>query len=558
MNIDQERLLETILNLEHARRLERRLRLESDALLRGLQSINEAKEPDQLFSNIVTVLRDIFEFQDAVILQMQESGQMVPLVSTSSVFSGIIWRPQMLFGRVLSGQPSAVFDVAMIPEWQEVLPVIGSTVSSALHVAISDGLRGAMLICTHPEPQHFGPSHVKQAHRLSFFASQSLMTLINVIKLQQARQDLLKHQKLESLGLLAGGIAHDFNNILAVMLGSISLARKQLHNPEKLEQRLKAAQVASIRAQALTQQLLTFAKGGEPIKKTMQLNDILKEASDFALHGTAVKSSYAFDSQLWLVEADEGQLSQVIHNLIINAVQAMPDGGTVKIGTENLDTGESGLKMVRAYVEDSGCGVSEENLSRIFDPFFTTKKKGSGLGLATSYSIIKKHGGEITVSSSPGKGSIFSILLPASGGKVAEKLQDASTLFHGEGRVLVMDDEVALLETIKEMLEELGYRVECAANGTDAVELYRQSQEEGEPFDLVILDLTIPGEMGGKETISILRTLNPDVVAVVSSGYSKTAVLSNFRDYGFSAMIHKPYELNELSQILSDLTIKKT
>jgi signal transduction histidine kinase/CheY-like chemotaxis protein len=554
MSFEPERLLETILNLEHARRLERKLRWESESLLRGLRSINEAKDPDVLFANLIAVLRDVFDFQDAVILQMHESGQLVPLIATSVEFSKIIWQPQALFSRVLTGIPAAVFDVTLIPEWKEVLPNCSCTITSALHVFLHDGRRGAMLICTHPEPHHFGPSHVKQAHRFSSFVSQSLLALINSIKIQQARQEMLKTQKLESLGLLAGGIAHDFNNILAVMLGNISLARKQLHNPDKVDQRLQAAQNASVRAQALTQQLLTFARGGEPIKKIIPLNELLKEAADFAVHGTSLKCSFAFDSQLWPVEADEGQLSQVIHNLVINAVQAMPEGGTISIGSENVRNDADGRKMVMAYVTDSGCGIPEENLPRIFDPFFTTKQKGSGLGLATSYSIIKKHGGEITVSSKPGKGSTFSILLPASGGVIVEKHDDTSLLHRGEGRILVMDDEVPLLETVQAMLEELGYQVECATNSYDAILLYRQRLEAGEPFSAVILDLTIPGEMGGKETIGILREIDPLVKAVVSSGYSNNQVLSHFRDHGFSAMIHKPYELAELSRVMQEIS----
>lgn len=553
MPLEPEELLETILNLEHARCLERRLRLESEALLSGLRSVNEARDPDELFARLIAVLRDIFEFRDAFILQQNGAGELVPLVATDSEFFKVVWHPQALFTRVLSGKPAAVFDVSLIPEWKEPLASFSTRITSALHIFLRDARYGAILICTHSEPHHFGPAHIKQAHRLSFFASQSLLTLINSIKVQKARQEMLKNQKLESLGLLAGGIAHDFNNILTVMLGNISLARKQLNNPEKVDQRLMAAQNASIRAQALTLQLLTFAKGGEPIKRLIQLNSLLKEAADFALHGTSLRCSFNFDRGLWPVEADEGQLSQVIHNLVINAVQAMPEGGILTIGSENVRTGADVRAMVRIYVQDTGCGIPEENLTRIFDPFFTTKRRGSGLGLATSYSIIKKHGGEITVASRPGKGSTFSILLPAGSGELVEKQPDASVLHRGEGRVLVMDDEVPLLETVQAMLEELGYQVECATSGNETIELYRKAMQEGNPFAAVILDLTIPGEMGGRETIALLREVDPHVTAVVSSGYSNNPVLSHFRDYGFSGMIHKPYELEELSQVMQNL-----
>lgn len=555
MIIESEELLETILNLEHARQRERMLRQEADILLVGMRRINESQNPEELFNNLISVLNEIFHFQDAFILQLHENGSMTPFISTSSQFDNTVWHPQALFKRVLSGQPAAVFDVTCIPEWQAHRE-ISSKISSALHIFLHDGQNGAILICTHPDPHHFGPSHIKQASHFSSFASQSLLALINSIRLQKTRLEILKNQKLESLGLLAGGIAHDFNNILTVILGNISLARKQVKSPEKVEQRLLAAENALFRARSLTQQLLTFAKGGEPIKRIILLDGLLKEAADFATHGTALKCSFSFDNQVWPVEADEGQLSQVIHNLIINAIQAMPEGGTISIGAENIQDAVNGQDMVRIYVTDSGSGISEENLQRIFDPFFTTKQQGSGLGLATCHSIIKKHGGSISAASTLGEGSTFSILIPASCESEIIDQKRKNSIQSGQGRVLVMDDEIDVLETVQEMLKELGYQVECASNSQETVALYRKGLDEGVPFTTVILDLTIPGETGGKETINMLRAIDPEINAIVSSGYSNNPILANFREYGFKAMIHKPYELSELSNVIQQNNLK--
>src|SRR6185369_9792375 len=232
--------------------------------------------------------------------------------------------------------------------------------------------------------------------------------------LRQSRQEKIKTQKLESLGILAGGIAHDFNNILTAILGNISLARIQLHDLEKVAKRLDGAEIATIRAKDLAQQLLTFARGGEPVKKIVEVRGLLMEAADFALHGSNVRCKFALADNIWSVEADEGQLVQVIHNLVLNSIQAMQEGGTMTISAENVLSSQEGKRFVKIYVADSGAGISEQHLQRIFDPYFTTKKQGSGLGLATCYSIIKKHGGKIRAASVLGEGSVFTISLPAS------------------------------------------------------------------------------------------------------------------------------------------------
>ncbi len=377
-------------------------------------------------------------------------------------------------------------------------------------------------------------------------------TLADITELRQAKQEMLKTGKLESLGVLAGGIAHDFNNILTAILGNLSLLRRQLGNPERATRRLDEAEKAVSRAQDLSRQLLTFARGGEPVKKIVALGSLLQEAAGFVTHGSTVRCEYSWPDDLWAVEADEGQLSQVIHNLVINAVQAMPDGGIVTISAENVDT-PLGQRYVRIAVADTGTGIPESHLQKIFDPYFTTKQKGSGLGLATSYSIIRKHGGKLRAVSTLGKGSTFFISLPAATQQIKPQANAKSETARGRGRVLVMDDEDVVGEIAQAMLEELGYTVELVKDGAEAVELYRKRQEEATPFAAAIMDLTIPGGMGGKEAIKRLLDIDPAVKAIVSSGYFTDPVMADFREYGFSAVLSKPYRLEEMSSVLQEL-----
>jgi len=378
-------------------------------------------------------------------------------------------------------------------------------------------------------------------------------TVENITELRQARQDMMKSQKLESLGILAGGIAHDFNNILTTILGNISLARIQSHDPGISTKRLEEAENAIARAKDLTQQLLTFARGGEPVKKIIDVRGLLREAADFALHGSSVSCEFALGDDLWPVEADEGQLSQVIHNLVLNAVQAMPEGGTVTISAANVSSAQTGKRFINIAVADTGSGIPEHHLRMIFDPYFTTKQQGSGLGLATSYSIIRKHGGKIRVTSTLGKGSTFYVSLPASEHAIEARPDSRTDVPHGSGSVLVMDDEEVVRDITQAILEQLGYTAECVKDGSEAIDLYRKRKEAGTPFAVVIMDLTVPGGMGGKEAITPLLEIDPNVKAVVSSGYSTDPVMANYREYGFSAVLTKPYRLQEMSKVLQGL-----
>lgn len=371
--------------------------------------------------------------------------------------------------------------------------------------------------------------------------------------------ELQKMEKLESIGVLAGGIAHDLNNLLTAIMGNISLAKMDL-DPADRARRLNEAEKASMRVQDLTQQLLTFAKGGLPLIKTAEIGPLLRDAVSFSLRGANVSCDCHIPDDIWAVEVDEGQINQVINNLVINAQQAMPEGGAVKITVSNEEVGAASklpLQVgyyVKICVADQGTGITKKHLKRIFDPFFSTKTKGSGLGLATAYSIIQKHHGHISVTSKPEVGTAFTIYLPASiGGTAVGKGLDETEPVMGQGRILLMDDEVSIRELVTQMLTRLGYRITTSEHGAEAVGIFKDALDSGENFDAVILDLTIPGGMGGDETLQHLKQLEPAVKAIVSSGYSNDPILSSFRDYGFKGVISKPYKIREISMVLHDV-----
>lgn len=373
---------------------------------------------------------------------------------------------------------------------------------------------------------------------------------------QKIEQEQQRAEKLESIGVLAGGIAHDFNNILTGILGNISLAMIYTNAGDEIHQRLGDAEKASLRARDLTQQLLTFAKGGAPLKKTLSLGGLVQDSAVFALRGSKVKSEFLINEDLWKVEMDAGQMGQVIHNMAINACQAMPDGGTIRFHAENVIMddkdalhGKKG-EFIKLSVTDHGVGILKEHYQKIFDPYFTTKQQGSGLGLAVTYSIIKNHDGFITVESELGVGTTFNIFLPAAPAQAAENAQTAEPLYFGRGKILFMDDEEIVRTAAGSILRKLGYDVVFARDGAEAVELYTGAIVGANPFSAVIMDLTIPGGMGGRETIERLLQIDPGIRAIVSSGYSQDPVMSNFRDYGFIDMVAKPYKSTDLSKVL--------
>ncbi len=362
-------------------------------------------------------------------------------------------------------------------------------------------------------------------------------------------------QKLESLGILAGGIAHDFNNLLGGIFGFIDLARIYSRD-DQVTSCLDKAIGTMERARSLTQQLLTFAKGGVPVQKVAGLFPFIQETVQFALSGSNVSAGFDIEEGLWLCNYDRNQIGQVFDNLVINAQQAMPLGGAIELTARNTSLPEGKHPLlangdyIRISVKDSGAGIPREMISKVFDPFFTTKSKGHGLGLTTCYSIISRHGGCIEVESEPGHGSVFHVYLPASHEAAADEPQLSAKSHHGAGRILLMDDEETIRETVGGMLEHLGYFVVSKDNGCDAVEFFQAEKQAGEKFAGLIFDLTIPGSMGGIEAVAAIRQLDPDVPVFVSSGYANDPVMKNPVAYGFTASICKPFRLKDLSELL--------
>jgi len=379
---------------------------------------------------------------------------------------------------------------------------------------------------------------------------------------KRMEEEVLRAQKLESLGVLAGGIAHDFNNLLAVVLGNISFAKMLLKQDRKVTERLAEAERACMRGKDLTYQLLAFARGGEPLHRVAAVVPLIEDSARSCLNGSEVTLSYAFPEDLPPLKIDEEQIRQVIQNMVSNAMEAMGNRGTLKMGAEVVTIGPGNPlalmqgRYVRIFLQDDGPGIAEQDLVRIFDPYFTKKqmgsRKGTGLGLSICYSIVKDHGGLITVESAPGKGSLFHVYLPA---VESEEPQLKEQLFAGEGadrkgKLLFMDDDQGVRDVIVEILAHLGYTVRFARDGLEAIEQYEEAARNNEPFDVVIADLTVPDGMGGKELMEQLRTIDPKVRAIISSGFSTDPVLHDFRKHGFLGVVAKPYKVEELCAVL--------
>jgi PAS domain S-box-containing protein len=381
----------------------------------------------------------------------------------------------------------------------------------------------------------------------------------DISRRKRAEEELFKAQKLESLGILAGGIAHDFNNLLTAILGNISLTRMRMNTEDPLVKLLEEAEKASFHAKDLTQQLLTFARGGAPVKKSESIERVIRDSAALALRGCNIGCDFSFAENLWPVEIDEGQMLQVFNNILINSCQAMPCGGRIRIDAQNAaaEPGDGmppgGGRYVKISIEDQGTGIPEEHLRNIFDPYFTTKQQGSGLGLAITHSIIKKHHGHIMVRSKPGHGATFVMYLPASGKQHAGTAPAGKEYLAGSGKVLVMDDEDVVRDIMGEILKNLGYEVAFASGGAEAIAQYQAALASSRRFDLVIMDLTVPRGMGGKEAIQRLREIDPQVKAIASSGYSHDPVMAGFREYGFSAAIAKPFNVAALSRTVHEV-----
>ncbi|MDX2494576.1 MAG: cache domain-containing protein [Desulfuromusa sp.] len=380
--------------------------------------------------------------------------------------------------------------------------------------------------------------------------------VVDLTEQKRAEEEILKLRKLESVGVLAGGIAHDFNNLLAGLFGNIEMAKRSLSNEHKSYKYLDSAGMSMERATGLTQQLLTFAKGGDPIKETLSLEGVITETAKFSLRGSNVKLQLDIDPKLWLVDADKGQLSQVVSNLVINAKQAMPGGGSVMISAVNIKTAAG--KQVQISVQDQGVGVAPQHLDKIFDPYFSTKQQGSGLGLASCYSIISKHNGTIVATSELNRGTTFTIILPAVEEQKEQSVAVATDLLTTDSvadsaRILVLDDEELVQQMSGSMLEEMGHQVDHAVDGEEAVEKYRLAHEEGREYDIVICDLTIPGGMGGREAAQKILKIDPQAKLIVSSGYATDSVMANYAEYGFQGRVAKPYRFVELQTVVQQV-----
>lgn len=374
---------------------------------------------------------------------------------------------------------------------------------------------------------------------------------IDITERRRLEEKALEAQKLESLGTLAAGIAHDFNNLLFAIAGNLSLLRDTPADSPEGPVLLKAIEDATGRATALTKQLLTFSKGGSPVRALASIGELLVDSATFVARGSKAQCEFDVAADLMAVNADAGQLSQVIGNLVINAIQAMPQGGTVRISASNValphndPTGLPAGPYVQITVADEGCGISPENLARIFDPFFTTKPTGSGLGLSMSYSIIVRHGGRITAASELGRGTAFTVLLPAS--DAAPRAAAKKEAVTGRGRILVMDDDETICGILQRMLGRLGYAADTCQSGEDALTRYQAAQQAHQAYDAIILDLTVPGHVGGAQVLPLLKAMDPEVVAIVSSGYSNDDAIAHFETHGFRGRLTKPYDMASLS-----------
>ena len=375
---------------------------------------------------------------------------------------------------------------------------------------------------------------------------------------RRVEQERQRVQKLESVGILAGGIAHDFN-LLTAIVGNVSYAKILLPPQDEARERLDEAEKASWRAKDLTQQLLTFSRGGAPVTRPTELVPLVEDSVAFALRGTNIRGRVSAPDDLWTVTVDPGQMNQVFNNLVINAGQAMPEGGTAVVTLENvtLPGGHPSLlpegPYVRTSVRDEGVGISREHLDKVFDPYFTTKHRGSGLGLAVSYSIVKSHAGALIADSELGRGATFSVYLPATDARPLASEDAGAVVVAGQGKILVMDDEESIRSLVSQLLAKLGYEVATAPDGATAVELFRNAAEGGRAFDAVLLDLTVPGEMGGLEALTLMKGIDPSVKGIVSSGYSNDPVIAEHRRHGFRRAVAKPFNIEELSRTVREV-----
>ncbi len=398
----------------------------------------------------------------------------------------------------------------------------------------------------------------------------AVVVLRDITQSSILEEELLKIRKLESVGMLAGGIAHDFNNLLTGITTYLFMARMSAAGNKEACSLLNEAEKAALKATSLAKQLLLFAKGGNSVKETASIKQLIQDTVGFCLSGSNADYRLELPDDLAPVEVDKGQIDQVLNNLFLNAVQAMPDGGTVTISGENYLLDPAGTvpasletiplspgRYVKISVKDEGVGISRDHLAHIFDPYFTTKENGAGLGLTTAYSIIKRHGGHIYVESAPNKGSVFTFFLPVPDKKGDTKETEKGLLNKETGKILIMDDDTIVRTVVETLLKKAGYAPVCVSNGNQALETYTEALSQGEPFTVTIMDLTIPGGMGGKETVKKLREIDPKAKVIAFSGYSNDPIFASFNEYGFDGVLSKPFSIEEFMQTIS-LVLRKS
>jgi PAS domain S-box-containing protein len=488
---------------------------------------------------------------DGVIATNQE-GQVVILNHVAEQLTG--WTQAEAMGHSIRDIFNIINEITREPCEDPVAKVLqtGLVIGLANHTVLisRDGVERAI-------EDSGAPIHDRESRTIG-----TVLVFRDVTDKRREEAEYIRIEKLESIGLLAGGIAHDFNNILTALLGNISLLRAQCTNLQREDAHLlEEMEKASLRAKDLTHQLLTFAKGGAPVKEVRSIAVIIRESATFALRGSPVGCTFHLASDLWMAEVDSSQFSQVIQNLVINAQQAMPAGGNIRIVAGNVLLAKGNVPplpagpYVRIDVVDTGIGIPEKHMNHIFDPYFTTKQKGSGLGLTTTFSIIKKHDGHITVASTVGQGTTFSVFLPAlpSSHTVAAEHPEMRAAVQIGARILIVDDEESILLVGARMLRSFGCEVSTAEDAETALRIFSEAMHAGHPYDLAILDLTLPGGMGGQDLVHRLQAIDPALRAVVSSGYSTSPVMARFADYGFVGVITKPYRIGELKRLLQEL-----
>ncbi len=396
-------------------------------------------------------------------------------------------------------------------------------------------------------------------------------TVQDITERKKMEDELIKAKKLEATGILAGGIAHDFNNLLYVILGYIDLSNEEIENDHKITSLLAEAKKAAVRAKDLTQKFITFSSGGDPVKSMISIDSLIVEVKDIVFSGSNVQCDCSFSDQLWQAEVDKGQIHHVLANIFENAKHAMPDGGILKIIAENtmhdIENKKFGLnlnngKYVKIIISDDGIGISKYNLEKIFDPYFSTKEKGiqkgMGLGLSIAHSILNKHKGYIHITSELGSGTEVYMFIPSLVRSASKQAEEPESLPDFSKRILVMDDEEQIRTMSKLILNRLGYDVVLASHGEEAIQLYRDCLESGQPFDAVILDLTVKGGMGGKQAMKNLLLIDPHVKAIIVSGYTEHATMSSFEEHGFITALNKPLSMNQLKKTIGKILFARS